>query len=254
MVVAAVAGGGIDRIDGRETRDTSAGGCRGVHIGPRTALGKPRRDRDPDSEHLLDVPAVAGAGHWRPGGLAGCFVCAAVPMPAEAMPTTKRGSQAEAIRTGAHPRKPRQGMKKYGPTGQYGAFNGSFDKSNPFASPDEYLAFIRTNLPYLMLEAERGHLAHGRGIVLLQRPEGPLIQSWFITCDPTDFKGMRPDAGRDYAEYDLETEFLIAAMNPQETRFQFWRMPEKRVPPNQGKKPGRPSGNGSLVSKKPPLA
>jgi len=38
---------------------------------------------------------------------------------------------------------------------------------------------------------------------------------------------MRPDAGRDYAEYDLETEFLIGAMNPQETRFQFWRMPEK---------------------------
>jgi hypothetical protein len=142
-------------------------------------------------------------------------------------------------------------MKKYGPTGQYGAFNGSFDKPNLFASTDEYLAFIKTNLLYLVREAEQGHLTYGRGIVLLQRPKGPLIQSWFITCDPTDFKGMRADAGRDYAEYDLETEFLVGVMEAKEAHFQFWRMPgKKRVPPSHEKKPARPSGNGSLVSKK----
>jgi hypothetical protein len=133
-------------------------------------------------------------------------------------------------------------MKKYGPTGQYGAFNGSFQKPNPFASTDDYLAFIRTNLPHLRLEAERGHLVYGRGIVLLERPDGPLIQSWFMTCEPADFKGMRADARRDYDEYDLATEYLIGVMNPKEAFFQFWRMPEKRAFSNQGKKPERAAG------------
>jgi hypothetical protein len=132
-------------------------------------------------------------------------------------------------------------MKKHGPTGQYGAFNGSFQKPNSFASTDDYLAFIKANLAHLRKEADLGHLAHGRGIVLL-KPRDGLIQSWFITCDRTDIKGMRPDARRDYDEYDLATECLVGVMSAEEPRFQFWRWPERRAIADPGKDPQRTEG------------
>jgi hypothetical protein len=103
---------------------------------------------------------------------------------------------------------------------------GQYLKVNPFAKPDDYLAFINVHREPLLADALEGHKEHGRGIVLLQGMDGPFVASSYVTCEPGDFGAFQDpaDARQHWEEYDPETELLVGINDPGQHCIWLWRM------------------------------
>jgi hypothetical protein len=99
---------------------------------------------------------------------------------------------------------------------------------NPFRHPDDHLAFIMAHLTPLAADARRGFQRHGRGLVVLEGPHGPYLDSWYMTIGPDDFKG-HPEAAHEVREgYDPASAMLIGATDPAVSYFRFWRIDLRR--------------------------
>jgi hypothetical protein len=93
---------------------------------------------------------------------------------------------------------------------------------NPFAYPDDYLAFIAENGEVLFADAQRCHATHGRGVVLLQGPS-PFIRSCYAVPTRDALQRLGPAAVEDFDQYHRGAEMLVGVTDPEEWFVQFWR-------------------------------
>jgi hypothetical protein len=94
--------------------------------------------------------------------------------------------------------------------------------SNAFANPDDCFAFMDQNAGSLFADAQRCHVTHGRGVVLLQGPS-PFIRSCYAVPTREALEAFGPEAVEDFDHYDPGAEMLVGVTDPEESLVQFWR-------------------------------